>query len=148
MLVGKAQGHPHMPQSRAPQPSCREKPEALGSTGSLVPSLTSAVLREAVSLQVPASLHYGEALQGSQSKEAGTPSNWGNAGQEQECTGCAPHCSEGTQSPMPPSDRRNKAVLHAYTGLGGSQDWAAGASRYACMIMLCPPVQLMCHSGA
>lgn len=57
MLVGKAQGHPHMPQHRTPQPSCREKPKALGSAGSLIPSLTfSGVLREAVSLQVPASL--------------------------------------------------------------------------------------------
>lgn len=49
MLVGKARGHPHVPQSRASQPSCREKPKALGSTGSLVLSLTSAVLRETLS---------------------------------------------------------------------------------------------------
>lgn len=57
MLVGKAQGHPQVPQHRTAQPSCREKLKALGSAGSLIPSLTfSAVLREAVFLQVPASL--------------------------------------------------------------------------------------------
>jgi len=56
VLVGKAQGYPHVPQQRTPQPSCREKPKALGSAGSLIPSLTSAVLREAVSLRVAASL--------------------------------------------------------------------------------------------
>lgn len=30
VLVGEAQGHPHVPQSRVPQPSGREKPKALG----------------------------------------------------------------------------------------------------------------------
>lgn len=35
-----------------------------------------------------------------------------------------------------------------WLSLGEGQAWAAGASRQACMIILFPPRQLMCHSGA
>lgn len=150
-LIGKAQGYPHIPQHETAQHDYREKPQALGSEGSLIPSLTfSALLREAVSLQVPASLFLrGNTTRKSEQRGWDTKQvrQWrsrAHPGKEVQAVLLS------AQSPLPSSGRRNKAILHAHAWLAQLRK-GSGLGCWGLQPGLCDPAvsptQLRYQSG-
>lgn len=116
-LIGKARGYPHIPQHETAQHDYREKPQALGSEGSLIPSLTfSAVMRNTVSAGACISFLWGNTTRKSEQrgwdiKQVGQWRSRAHPDKEVQAVLLS------AQSPWPLSGRRNKAILHAHTQL-------------------------------